>query len=85
MVERAREERRERVVHDDRDAALVRDRGDRLEVRDLELRVADDLEIDGFVFPSIQGMKLDGSDESTNRTSIPSFGRLWRKRFHVPP
>ena len=38
-----------------------------------------------LVFSSIAGMKLDGSAESTNRTSMPSLGSECLKRFHVPP
>ncbi len=49
------QERGEGVVDDDRDAVLVGDRGDRLEVGHVQARVADRLEVDGLG-PAVDGL-----------------------------
>ena len=48
VLDRSREERRKGVVDDDRDAVLVGNGGDRLEVWHVETRVADRLDVDGL-------------------------------------
>ena len=57
VLDRPGEERRERVVDDERDAVRVGDVGDRRDVGHVEARVADGLEVDR------PGVRVDGGRE----------------------
>ena len=67
MLERpAQERRRERVVDDERQAGAVRDLGERRDVADVELRIADRLRVDGLRVRSqrrLERRRVVGIDE----------------------
>ena len=76
VVDRPHQPDADGVVHDQRDAVLVRDLRDGLEVRHVQLRIADGLDVDRARLrrDGLAGTP-PGSRELTNFTVRPSFGK----------
>ena len=80
VLERAAQiRRRHRVVDDERNAGVVRDRGDRRDVADVELRIADRLGVERLRVRRERRRKLSGSSASTNVASMPNCSNVTRE------
>ena len=83
----AQERRRERVVHDQRDAVLVGDRGERLEVHHQAARVGQALGEDGLARSRSVLAARTPPRRADRRTwqPQPSLGNVWASWVSEPP